>query len=484
MSWLIAACSFVSSNLTLAGRFITIGTFLSCLPLTYWLAFKLWRSHVVASAAVLWFTVARGLLASSVCLIVADFLLTACVLIYFSFLLSSLRDNSYRRWFLVSVAHGVAFLAKAFAMPWLALTTIAAVTIQNWGSFSKLWRTAVFALIFPALVWVGWGELLKTKLGVFTAGYQLRYNLLVNTRRSYLKADSGSVTYPFLTEGQYDEYMVTQPPDGWNSPLLSKHLIPTILNVEAVNVPRALKEITILLTPGGLLALYLALRFLVPYRSRFDAEYKFALLVIFSAMTLVVAYCMLVFDDRYVWPLIPVFMAISARFLVPRGEIGFSTPVLQRAALALTVIFTVFFTLYWASPFRTIDRDFQASCRDAASQLQRLDPHGRTLVSLGQGPYPEHGVGWEVELYAAYFADRRVVAVRDTLPPPSDVERLARAVLDERAGDVLVWGVPGDSSYQALVSDLQRATGAVSAAKVHDPRKGEVGTAIVFSGTH
>src|SRR5262249_3751670 len=116
-SWVIAAGSWITQDFTVLGRSITIVSFIACLPLLYLFAFRLWRSHATAAFAVLWFSLARGVIAGALGTIQADFLLTALTLVYFILLLACIRESTKLNWLLLGVAHAIAFLAKAIAMP-------------------------------------------------------------------------------------------------------------------------------------------------------------------------------------------------------------------------------------------------------------------------------------------------------------------------------------------------------------------------------
>src|ERR1039458_4176151 len=76
ISWIIAAGSRLDGNLLQVGKFTNIGSFLASAALLYWLTKRLWHSRLVGSIASLWFSLARGLAATSVTLIIPDFLLT------------------------------------------------------------------------------------------------------------------------------------------------------------------------------------------------------------------------------------------------------------------------------------------------------------------------------------------------------------------------------------------------------------------------
>ena len=316
LPWMIAAGSLFTQDFTLLGRVITIASFLLCLPLLYALTFKLWRSHLAAAFAVFWFSMARGVIADAVTTIQADFLLTACSLAYFLCLLVCLRQGARFNWFLLGVVHAVAFLAKAFAMPWLFITTALAALASNRKSLRSATTSLLLASLAPAIVWLAWGETLKTKYGVFTTGYQLRQNLVVDLRRRLAHRAQGD-PYQFVDISS-DKYLVSEMP--W--PVLQKFrmmnpaLVPMILENELHNVPAAIKEVVILLTPGGVLALAIGLILLTRKRAAFSPEATFAWLATISLATLVGAYCMLVFDTRYVLPITPVLMAVGSYFLV------------------------------------------------------------------------------------------------------------------------------------------------------------------------
>jgi 4-amino-4-deoxy-L-arabinose transferase-like glycosyltransferase len=179
ISWAMAATSFLSSDRTLAARLLMLPLFVACLILLHRLTDNLWHSKLLSAVAVLWFVAARGIAVFSVSFIGADLLLTALFLVYFNQLLLCLEQPEIAtRWFWLGAAHGMAFLTKSVAMPLFAFTTALAVlwTLKgNWrGSLKKL----LFAAAIPIVVWAGWGTALRAKYGVFTAGYQLRWNLI------------------------------------------------------------------------------------------------------------------------------------------------------------------------------------------------------------------------------------------------------------------------------------------------------------------
>ena len=484
-SWIIAAAAIGSKNFTLLGRWVTIGSFLLCLPLLYVLVLKLWHSRIAAALAVFWFSTARGILALAVGMILADFVLTACVLLYFIFLLEALCRNRSSAWMLLGTAHALAFLAKAIAMPWLTIATLLAVLARNVRSPRRMAASLALAFIFPAIVWVSWGATLRSKYGVFTTGYQLRANLRTNWNRRLNHRTLGDDLTFADTSSIYDDYMVGD--TSWsnlrNFSLPTAQLLPLIGDAEFHNIPRALKETLILLTPGGALSLPLMFVLLVQNRRRYGVEVQFVCIALLSALALIVAYCMLVFDGRYVIPVLPLLIAIGCPLLLPADKAGGAPPVpawTWKVLLSLLVASTVFFALYWASPFRTVDRDFEASCYEAADALRSQQPRG-TLVSIGDGPYPEQGVGFEAGVYVSYLAGWRLIGMNSGLPDSSaQANELAGKVLSSRSDAAVVWGSPADRMYEHIVDELEHAKGSASCRKLVDPSKGEVGTVIQF----
>ena len=481
ISWLIAASGLFTRDLALLAQLITLFSLLACMPLLYLLTFVLWRSHLAAALAVFWFSIARGIIAGAFATIQADFLFAACSLGYFVILIRCLRQGGRWNWFLLGTVHALAFLAKAFAMPWLSISTVLAVVVRR-----RSWRSAaaslVLAFLVPALVWFGWGETLKVKYGFFTAGYQLRANLMVDLRRQLNHTERGD-PYP-LSDVSYDKYMVVQtPPAGIQSfKVTNPALLAVILKNELHNVPRALKELVILLTPGGVLGLIVGLVLMTRAPASLSAERVFCWICMSSLITLIAAYGMLVFDARYILPITPVLMAIAAPFIVPSSQPGLLRlpPVLQKLSLTLLCASALFFTFYWASPFRTVDRNFQSSCRDAATLIDQHQPVAESLVSIGEGPYPEHGIGFEAGVYVAYLAGRHLLAMNSALPDTSLAPKLAGAVLQKRADAVVIWGMPTNRNYQEIIGELRHDTGATSDEAILDPKMGEVGRVLFF----
>jgi 4-amino-4-deoxy-L-arabinose transferase-like glycosyltransferase len=488
LSWIIAACAVFSRNFTLLGRLVTIASFLVSLPLLYLLTKTLWRSRVAAALAVFWFSMARGLVEESVGSIIADFLLTACVLLYFLLLLQALRRNSRASWLALGAAHALAFLAKAIAMPWLAISTVIAVLVHNARSPRRLAASLLLAFAIPAAVWLGWGFTLRTKYGQFTTGYQLRANLRTNWTRNLSHHARGDNLAFADTSSLYDEYMV--PETSWTDlqsfNIRRPGMLTMLLEAEIRNIPAAVKEVVILLTPCGVLALAAMLLFLLRARSNVSAGYPvealFTGIALLNTLSLIAAYCMLVFDNRYVVPIIPVLIAISCPVLLP-AKFSPAAPHaaswLQKTALALLIASTVFLAVYWASPFRTVDRDFEVSCYQAADLLRNAGPRG-TLVSVGNGPYPEHGVGFEAGPYIAYLAGWREIAGNSELPDANGAGELVGKILAAKSDAVAVWGFPSNPAYRDIAEKIRRDPSVSSASEITDPYKGEVGTIVLL----
>ena len=486
-SWIIAAASVFGRNFTLLGRLVTIASFLLCLAVLYVLTLRLWRSRAAAALAVFWFSAARGLVFLAVGSIVADFVLTACVLLYFTFLLDALRQNTSAHWIRLGAAHGLSFLAKAIAMPWLAIASAIAVLLRNARSPRRTAASFLLAFLFPAIVWVSWGAALRTKYGIFTTGYQLRANLMTNWRRQQSHRRIGDSLAFADTSSVYDNYMVGESwPSVQTFSLRNARLLHLIVATEVRNIPQAVKETLILLTPAGALAFPFMLTLLFRNRGQYEPEAAFAGIALLSTLSLIVAYCMLVFDGRYLIPIVPVLIAICCPLLLPSDLAPCAphvSPGLQKAGLGLLAASIVFFAVYWASPFRTVDRDFEASCYQAAAVLRGAGPAG-TLVSIGDGPYPEHGVGFEAGPYLAYLAGWRLVGGNSELPPASDADALASKALAANADGVVVWGSLADPAYGPIVEKIKLAQELQSATPFADPYKGEVGTVFLFRRTN
>ena len=216
LSWLIAAATVGSADYLHIGKLINVGALLLSVALLYALTEKVWHSRVVASAAVLLLVLGRGLAASAVAMITPDFLFAALVLIYFIVLLRCLRNDSLKDWFYLGIVHGLAFLAKAFALPWLALCTLIAVVVSGKPWETRAARLGAAALI-PVLVAAGWATVLHSKYGVFTTGTQLKANLLQWTLHA--NSEHHDTTYALLrdTTKEVDEYVVDDPmpPGSW-----------------------------------------------------------------------------------------------------------------------------------------------------------------------------------------------------------------------------------------------------------------------------
>jgi Dolichyl-phosphate-mannose-protein mannosyltransferase len=486
ISWLIAAASVGSAGTSAGyvhiGKLINIATFLLSLALLYVLTEKLWHSRLVASVAVLMFSLGRGLSSSALSMVTPDFLFAALTLLYFIILLQCLREDRLKSWFSLGVVHGLAFLAKAFALPWLAVCTLVALafSVRPWKARAA---RLVLAALIPVLVASGWATVLHSKYGVFTTGTQFKVNLLQWTLHAY--SEHRDSTYALLTDTskEVDEFGAgdPMPPDSWpwTYVLTPKRVVPKMIGAETRNAPRVLKELMIVTTLGGLVAFLATLAILTSRRRQYPVEWRFAVVVAASALTLVTTYSTLVFDERYLFPLVPLLLAVAARFLVPDAE--FDHDQWRKLCIALVVLGTIASMVYPSSPFRLLTRDFQSSCYDAGHRLQ--EHAGSRVVTIGSGPFPEHGVGWEAGFKASFFGQRRIVAATEALPQSTQLSSLAADIRKAAPDAILVWGKPDDTRYAGLLQSLTLQHPRSPNEKIVDPVLGEVGTVLFTTPT-
>jgi len=481
LSWIIAGVSFGRNNLVWVGKCVSVSAFVLSLVLLYAFVKALWRSETAAAVAVLLFALGRGHSAMAVSMIVPDFLFAAVVLGYFIVLLRRLSSGAgEQNWFYLGIIHGLAYLAKSFALPWLAVCTVIAAILSD-GPWKKRATRVVLAALAPAVVAAGWATVLHSKYGAFTTGTQFKANLLQWTLHAY--QDRHDPTYLLLTDTthQVDEFLVDDPmpPNSWPWAyrIDLKRALPKILLAEQRNVPSVLKEIIIVTTPGGVLAFICVVWTLLRKRRQHRTEWRIAVVIATGALTLVLAYSMLVFDARYLFPLTPLLLAVAVGFLVPSTGLNHET--WRKVCIALAVAGVVVSLVYPSSPFRRIARDSQAICYDAGAHL-RARP-GSTVVSLGSGPFPESGVGWEAGYKAAYFGGWRLIGSMQTLPKSSDSLNLMRDLGKASPDAVLVWGTPSDERYAGLVRNLAAQYPNRRLEKIIDPVLGESGVVVFTS---
>ncbi|MFZ0477965.1 MAG: hypothetical protein WAL71_02360 [Terriglobales bacterium] len=496
LSWIIALIP--GRDYVLTGKAVNVLAFFACAMLLYLFTLRLWRSPLAASVAILLFVLARGLVPAAVGSVVPDLLFTALTLAYFIVLLHCLREAclreaclgevrsrgaGWRRWFLLGMVHGLAYLAKAFALPWLALSTVVAALLSPGTVKQRLRRLAAAALI-PVVVAVGWAAVLHSKYGVFTTGSQFKANLLQWTLREYPHHREPSYALLRDTTKEVDDYVVDDPmPPGswpWSYRVSLRQALPKLIAAEERNVPAVLKEILIVITPGGLLAFAVAAAIVTRRRRQYPAEWRIVAVIAVSSISLVFAYSMLVFDARYLYPLIPLLLAVAARFLIPTRfplNDDWNHANWRMAAIVLLVAGEIAALVYSSSPFRTLNRDFQVSCYDAAHRLKAHE--GTSLISIGAGPFPEHGVGWEASYKAAFFGNGRLIAALDDLPTPGDTP-VALADLAKASPDaVIIWGNRNDVRYRAFMQFLSLRYPNAPSEEISDPVLGNVG-AILF----
>jgi hypothetical protein len=261
---------------------------------------------------------------------------------------------------------------------------------------------------------------------------------------------------------------------AWHYRINVRQAAPELVQHEAQNLQKAIKELLIVITPGGLLAFIFVLVLLFGQRERRAVEFKMAAVIALAAVSLLLAYCMLAFDSRYLYPIIPLLLAVSVGIFLK--QVGPPLRIWRWAIAALIVLGIGISLTYSSSSFRTIDRDFQVSCYRAG---QSLSAHsGSTLVTVGSGPYPEHGVGWEAGFKSAYFGDRRPIGATDKLPNVDEIPALLGDISKAKPDAVLVWGKPGEARYESLVQQLMNEYAGSHRETLLDPSYGEVGSAL------
>jgi hypothetical protein len=377
-------------------------------------------------------------------------------------------------WFSLGIVHALAFLAKAFALPWLGLCTAFALVLSD-----KPWKTRAARLgsaaLIPLIVAAGWAAVLHSKYGVFTTGSQFKVNLLQWTLHT--NPEHRDTTYALLrnTAKDLDDPM---PPGSWpwTYHVNAKQAFPKIILSEKHIVPLVLKELTIVVTPGTLIAFIVTFAIITGKKHLYPVEWRLTAVIAASALSLVLAYSMLVFDGRYLFPLIPLVFAVGARFLVADAVLNHKW--WRRISIALVVLGLFVSFIYPSSPFRLLTRDFQVVSYEAGALLRRHAASSR-VVSIGSGPFPESGVGWEAGYQAAYFGGGKLIGTMDSLPSSIElgtlVADLGKAVPDA----ILVWGRPSDDRYTALVRTLASQYPYNAVERITDPVLGEVGAILL-----
>lgn len=450
-----------------AGKIITVASFLLTAVLLYLWAFELWHSKEVAATAVLLLVLARGITFFAVALVTPDFLLAALVLAYFIALLKYLRSGSHL-WWGAGLIHGIAFLAKAIALPWLTVCALTAIVVSMGHWKSKI-KKFLSAMAIPVAIAGIWACVLHSKYGVYTTGSQFKTNLFQWTLRGAVPLPRSNYALLRDLSPNISHYMVDDPmPPGawqWSYHPANSLLIRKIFSSESGNIPIALKELLMLMTPGIPLAVFVLLPILWA-SSDMRVESALAITVVVGSVALVLAYSMLAIDARYFFPVIPLWFAIGSKFLWPDPE--FEHQRLRWLCVGLIVCGTMFSLTYWASPFRVQRRDWQVSSRSAGTMLRLHQVE--TVVSIGSGPFPEHGVGWESGYLSCYFGNARLIASLDSIPRILD--GLQRDMAQASPDAVLLWDMDNqerDFVHQVLAIRYGNEE------KIMDPELGEVG---------
>jgi hypothetical protein len=252
-----------------------------------------------------------------------------------------------------------------------------------------------------------------------------------------------------------------------------------LLHAEEFNIPNVLKELAIVLTPGVLLAFIFCIADLYRRRQHYAIEWQFSVVATVGTVSLVVAYSMLVFDERYLFPIFPLMLAIAVRYLVKDPLSGKGTA--RKISIALVVTGMCASLTYPASPFRYLKRDYQAASYQAGTIL-RSHPGPIRLVSIGSGSFPEHGVGWEAGYQAAYFGGKTLIATEASLPDWTKLNLLESDIAKAHPDAIVVWGRPDNVRYVGLMHALTQYN-PNAPEKIIDHVLGEVGS-VIFCKTN
>jgi hypothetical protein len=311
------------------------------------------------------------------------------------------------------------------------------------------------------------------------SGYQFRRQALEMATDSWIR-NAYQIGVLNDRHQYYDEYLVKDelPVGGpeWKTPLFRLPVLWRLLQNDWHNLPASLKYFTILLTPGGLLALLFSTITLTRERT-LRAEAQLAWIATISAVILMLAYGMVLVSERYFLPIVPVLMAVAVPYLLPSDKPPKPFPASWRyLPMTLALLSTLVFLVIPSSAFRTRTRDYQTSSYDAANKLRSFG-RGETLVVIGGAPYNDHGMGAEAGIFAAYFAGWKIVADLGK-PWSTPTEEIVNSIRQASPDAAMIWGLPRDPHYGATVKGLQSGSFRKSM-PILDEKDGEVGT-IVF----
>jgi len=99
---------------------------------------------------------------------------------------------------------------------------------------------------------------------------------------------------------------------------------------------------------------------------------------------------------------------------------------------------------------------------------------GDTTITIGSAAYVDHGMGFEAGIYAAYFANTKIVADLET-PGTIPSETIIADLVRVNPASVMVWGMRQDPSCVRLARDMQ-LHGFSKFLPIVDAKDGQVGT--------
>jgi 4-amino-4-deoxy-L-arabinose transferase-like glycosyltransferase len=477
ISWILALGTKLIADPLLAARLLSVTTFVSCSILLYCLTQALWSSRAVSAFAVFWFVLSGHVVANSVNFIGADLLFATITTGYFLFALKCYRREKATCWLGLGIMFALAFLAKGFALPWLFVTTAFLLLQVHWKRREGSVRHAVLALLLPVIVWFAWSSALETKYHRFISGYQFRHQV-ASLMMKETWARPGPVPTTFVDERPFtDDYLVVDPipPDSslWKVNILTGEVARRLFRNEARNLIGGVRDASVLLSPGGWIAL--AVSGFVLWRRRDAERFPFFLLAMFSGAALVFGYGLMAIEVRYLLPIAVLVVALGARVLIPETVIadGFQIPNwIPKIVCIFVVAQALFLNVYSSSPLR-IKRDYQVPYRDIGRSLAA---NPGDVVSFGVPPNAALGIGWEAGYYTSFFGGQRLVGLSTSLPGAES------GVCDDlnlvASRSVTVWGNKKDRKYLETIRNLETC-GYSMVARASDAVDGEIGTLLL-----
>ncbi len=432
VSWLMLPLLACGVEPVLAFKLMSLGLGALGIVAAWWLMGNLRVPRIPRAVVVL--ALVPMMLCYALQVITSDLAAAVTILVYLAYSTNPRKGRRIRSGIVTGIWMGVAYLAKAYALWFVAAHYVLVTALDLYDQPGwQLRKNLIFRASAAMLVFLGictaWAAVLTCKYGHFTYGSTGQYNWAYNGpdfrlpthHRGLLAPPNGSAISAWDDATYLDV-------EGWN-PLASER------NWEHFrkNVQRNYQALVKLVESYSIFAWFILVGAMLVAGSRFEPTQRKPHAVLVVALLLYpCAYLLLHLEARFFWgiPILLVILSASVpaalgRLIRPRRWVG---------GLLLTFLASATFA-YHAWIELITPKEVGKATRDAAEWIKPIIPAGARVAS---------SEGWDLGLYIAFYDDLRYFGMIRPKAPPSEI----KAQLDEHEIEYLL--VTAGTNYPFL----------------------------------